>query len=127
MDAQIPIKDLLLFIIFLLVITAGIFLIFLIYNLTQLIKRASKILEADSENIHKTLVLLPEATQNVNDVAVSIKSNMEKVEKAVGSVEDAVVETVAAVSEGTENVMNFVKIISEIIGIVVGTFTSKRK
>lgn len=127
MDLQIPLRDILLFVIFCLVVVAGIFLIIMIYNFTQFIKRANKILDVNSENIHKTLVMLPEATHNVNDVAISLKNNIEKVEKAVGNVEDAVVETVAAVSEGTENVLNYVKIFSEIINVILGAFTSKRK
>lgn len=127
MDGQIAIKDLLFFTIFCLVIVAGIFLVILIYKLTQFIKRATYMLETNSENIQKTLELLPQTTQNVNDIAIAVKTNIEKVENAVGGVEEAVAETVAAVSESTENVMNFIKIITEIISIVLGSFSSKKK
>ncbi|MCX7709247.1 MAG: hypothetical protein N2484_05295 [Clostridia bacterium] len=126
MDGAIQIKDLLLFVIFCLVVTAGVFLIIMLYNFTQFIKKANKILEANSENLHNTLVLLPEATKNVNDVAISIKHNMEKVEETIGGVESAVAETVATVSEGAENLLNYVKIISDIVNIVLGVFTSKK-
>ena len=127
MDTTITIKDLAFFIIFCLVTTVGVFFIIMLYNLTNLIKRANKVIIDNSDNIDKTLELLPEAARNVNDVAVSVKGGMNKVGETIEGFEDAIGETAAAVSEGTENILNFVKIFSNIVQVIINAFNSSGK
>ncbi len=127
MDIPITIKDLLMFLIFCLLITAGVFFIAMIYNLTQLIKRVSGVIEGHGENINKTLGMLPEVTKNVNEVALSLKGNMETVGETINGFQEAVSETAAAVNSSTENILDFVKVIANVFEIVMKAFSSGRK
>lgn len=116
------------FVILCCIITAVcVFLIIALYNAIKVIKRLDKVIETNNENINKTLTIIPETAKNVNDVTVVVKENLNKAGNVIGSLEDAVAETVASVSSGTENILSIVKIASSVISAITSVFNSGKK
>ena len=127
MDTFIPLKDMLMFFIFCLIMCVGVFLIILFYNLIKLVKRANKILEDNAESLNQTLVVMPEVTKNVNDVALSVKGNMDMVGNTIGGFGEAISETATTLGERSENVLNFIKIVSNVVNTILSFFSSAGK
>jgi predicted PurR-regulated permease PerM len=126
MNYSIPVGDLMLFIVFCMAAVVTVFLVIMMINLINLIKRAIKIIDSNSENLSKTLAILPETVKNVNDVTVGLKENMEKAGVFIENIEDAVTGTVVSVSESTEGFMDIAKTAMSVFKMVV-SFFSKNK
>jgi hypothetical protein len=80
-------------------------------------------MEAGSEDLNKTIALLPETVGNVNEVAVSVKSNVDKIGSVVESVEGAVAETAAAVTDKTQDALEIVRIAGTVVKTILNAFS----
>ena len=118
-------KDLGLLILFLIATGLGIYLFIALNHLTCILKRARGILDKHESDIDKTLDKLPSIAGNIDEAAVNVKQGVEKAAATVDSIGDTVTETVAAVSSGTQEAVEYVKIISEIVKVLISTFGKK--
>ena len=105
-------KDLGLLILFLIATGLGIYLFIALNHLTCILKRVRGILDKHESDIDKTLDKLPFIAGNIDEAAVNVKQGVEKAAATVDSIGDTVTETVAAVSSGTQEAVEYVKIIS---------------
>lgn len=123
----ISIRDLMIFlavfILFCLLVVVGIFFIMTLNHLNKLLTRANKLVESNEESLHKTLALLPETVQNVNEVVANVKMGLDQVGDTVEAVETALTETVAAVSGNTQNFFSLVNTVSGIAKIIFEVFS----
>lgn len=110
------------FLVFCLAMTIGVFLIILIYNLVLLVKKANRIVDANDDNIHKTLTVLPETVNNINNVTLALKDSIDKAGNAIGALGGTVAETAATVNESTGNILEFVKVVNNIIRVILSLF-----
>ncbi|MCQ1528683.1 hypothetical protein [Lutispora saccharofermentans] len=118
-------KDLGLLILFLIATGLGIYLFIALNHLTCILKRVRGILDKHESDIDKTLDKLPSIAGNIDEAAVNVKQGVEKAAATVDSIGDTVTETVAAVSSGTQEAVEYVKIISEIVKVLISTFGKK--
>ncbi|MCX7746176.1 MAG: hypothetical protein N2645_04665 [Clostridia bacterium] len=124
----ISLGDLGLFILFCLTMTAGVIFIILMLNVIHLVKRVNSIVEANSQNINKSLTELPEVINNVNDFSKNANECLENANLAVGVIKGAVTDTVSTVEDSAEGVLDFVRAFSDIVKTiqgVVGMFGKK--
>jgi uncharacterized protein YoxC len=119
----ISLPDLGLFILFVLACGVAVFLIMTLYNINRVVKKVNSIMEAGSEDLNKTIALLPETVGNVNEVAVSVKSNVDKIGSVVESVEGAVAETAAAVTDKTQDALEIVRIAGTVVKTILNAFS----
>lgn len=110
------------FLVFCIVMVIGVFLIILLYNLVLLVKKANKIVDDNEENVHKTLAVLPETVNNINNVTLAVKDNFDKAGNAISSLGGTVAETAATVNESTGNILEFIKVVNNIIRVILSLF-----
>jgi predicted PurR-regulated permease PerM len=108
----ISLPDLGLFILFVLACGVAVFLIMTLYNINRVVKKVNSIMEAGSEDLNKTIALLPETVGNVNEVAVSVKSNVDKI-----------AETAAAVTDKTQDALEIVRIAGTVVKTILNAFS----
>lgn len=123
----ITVEGLAFFLIFCSIILVTIFLVIVLVNLNSLIKSVNSVLKKNNENIDKTMATLPEAVQNVNDIAVNVKGNLEKAGSVIGSINGAIADTAMTVSESTDRLIAFVTAASSIIKVVKNMFSPDKK
>ena len=118
-------KDLGLLILFLIATGLGIYLFIALNHLIGILKKVRGILDKHESNIDKTLDRLPSIAGNIDEAAINVKQGVEKAAATVDAVGDTISETVAAVSSGTQEAVEYVKIISEIVKVLISTFGKK--
>lgn len=127
MELLISVRDLLNFIMYFLGGTALIIFIIALIYVIKFVKRLDKLVEKNADNIDKTVSVLPEVADNINAVSLSLKNGIDKAEQTVEAIEDYVCDTVTTVSQGTEGILDFVGVVSEVIKSVLGFFSSGKK
>jgi len=105
------------FILFCLAVCVGILLIIALVKINRILYNFKKTYESNNENIDKTLSILPETVENVNDIVVTVKENINKAGAVIG------IDT----SENSSTVFNFLKIITEVLLYIKNTFFSSEK
>jgi methyl-accepting chemotaxis protein len=87
-----------------------------------LLKKFNKIVESNTENINKTINILPDTMSNLNEAAVSMKGTLDKAGSVIGTIDGAVTDTVVSVSDTTETVFEIVKVIGLIAKYISSAF-----
>lgn len=125
MSITITLGDLGLFILFAIGVTVGVFLIIALVKLIGLLKRITDLVDANRQNIDRSLENLPEVLENANEATTLVKNGLYKTEDTIDALSDTFLGTAAAVENKTEAVLNYVVIASEIAKGVY-EFFSKR-
>ncbi len=84
-------------------------------NLNKFIKRLDRLVEKNESNINKTADTIPEIAKNVNEVTIGVKKGVDKAGEAIDAVETSVCDSILALLEGTEGLLDFVNIAGEVI------------
>ncbi len=114
------------FIIFCIAVVIGVFLVILLVNCLKVVNKVKKVLDDNSENIGKTLTVLPATVKSVDDLAISAKGTLDKANSVVATVEDTVTETIDSFSLNAENILSIINIASSVIKSIISAFTSKK-
>ncbi len=120
-------KDLGLLILFLILSGLGIYTFIMLNNLIGVLKRVRELLERNSSNIDKTMDKLPSIVSNVDCATATLKEEIVQVSEAVGIVSDTVAETVLSVNDGAQEAVEYLKIISDVIKILMNAFMKNKK
>lgn len=120
-------KDLGLLILFLILSGLGIYTFIMLNNLIGVLKRVRELLERNSSNIDKTMDKLPSIVSNVDCATATLKEEIVQVSEAVGIVSDTVAETVLSVNDGAQEAVEYLKIISDVIRILMNAFMKNKK
>jgi predicted PurR-regulated permease PerM len=118
----IDIEALAIFILVSLAVIISVFLVITLKNLNSLLKKFNKIVESNTENINKTINILPDTMSNLNEAAVSMKGTLDKAGSVIGTIDGAVTDTVVSVSDTTETVFEIVKVIGLIAKYISSAF-----
>lgn len=118
----ITIEALAIFILFFLAVIVSIFLVITLKSLNSLLKKLGKIVESNTENINKTINILPETITNVNEATISMKGTLDKAGSVIGTIDGAVTDTVVSISDTTDNVFEIVKVIGLIARYIASAF-----
>ncbi len=147
MSATITLQDLMLFILFLLAVGIGIFLILAIKNLVGILKKVNKIVDDNEKSINTILKETPIILDNVNKItgdvhdtieavtpsitnivsnvdviATDVTSTVEKVTYTVDVVGESLEETVEMLNESRKTVSNYLSMIIEVAAVLKGVF-----
>ncbi len=120
-------KDLGLLILFLIISGVGVYTFITLNNLNGVLKRVRELMDKNSSNIDKTLDRLPSIANNVDAATAKVKEEIENAGDAVGLISETVTDTVLSVSDGTQEVIEYIRIIAQIIKIIINTFFKKSK
>lgn len=121
----ISIGDIALFIGFCLVTIVSILSAIVLKKIISLIKKVNTVLDSNKSNIEKTITILPDTVQNLNDAAASFKNTMNKAGLIAGSIDSAATGGAVTISDTTENILEIVNIIGGIARFVKGLFNQK--
>jgi|GEM_PF-1738055 len=114
------------FIIFCIAVVVGVFLIILLRNCLKVVDRVNKILDNNSENIQKSLEVLPSTIKSIDELAASGKGTLDKATSVVTTVEDTITDTVDSFTINAENILSIITIASSVIKSIISAFSSKK-
>lgn len=100
----------------------SIFLIIVLNNTNKFIKKMNHIVDANKDNVEKTIAVLPGTVKNLGEAAGSIKTTMDKTGAVVETIDDVVTGTVATVGDTTENIFTIVKVVGDVFKYIVEAF-----
>ncbi len=97
----------------------------IINNATNSMKNFNEI--SNSVYMHKELidVQIPETINNIYSLSTTLKNTGEKVDYSVDMVNTSLMETASAVQENTEDILSYVRIVSECLRIFLEMFSKK--
>ncbi len=139
--------------IFLVVITAlavGVFLVITLYNANKLVSNINRRITDNNENIKNFVNNLGVATENISVLSVALRKNQdifenkipesinnfhaitttlkhtsERVDNSINVVNASLMETAATVKENSQDVLTYIKIVSEGIRLLIDTFKNR--
>ena len=150
MNMTVNLQDLMMFVLFLLGIGLGVFLILAIKNMVGILKSVNNIIDENEKSINTILKEAPLILDNVNkitadvqhtieevtpslasivknvdDISTDVTQTVDKVTHTVDVVGDSVEETLEMLEESRNSIANYLNIIIEIAAVLKGIFTKK--
>jgi len=116
-----------LFIAFCLLLVLAVHLIITLSNINKLLHKLDRIAGTNTENINTTCTFLPLIAANVNGAAIEIRDSFATVGTVVDSFDGSRTDTVAAVTAGTENILNLITIAGTLIHNVIQSFPHRKR
>lgn len=122
---SISIGDLMKLVMFLIAVCVGIYLIILIKNISDLVNSVDSIIRTNEPNVNQLMDVVPDIAKNVNEVVISSKDSVDKLNNAVTVAENVVCDTVQTVAHGTESLVDYMSLAKDIVKIIVNMFSRK--
>lgn len=123
----ISLGDLTLVLVLCLVAVVCIFLAITLYNFISLLKKLNRAIDSNKDSIDKTITAFPNTVKNLNEAAVSFKYTMDMAGSVVRTIDAASIGTVVTVSDTTENILEFVKIVGNVVRYITGVINRGEK
>jgi len=123
----ISLGDLGLFILFIIAVTAGIFLIIVLVQLMGLLKKVRFIVDKNEQNLDQSLNTLPKVMDNVNEATEIIKNGLYKTEGTIDALTETFFTSASAVETKTEAILSYVAIVSEVAKGVYDFFSKAKE
>lgn len=99
-------------------IFAAIFAVIALNQLSGMIGDLRKIIAANSDNLNKSLAVLPEVMKNASGLAASAQEQIDSIGSAVGSLGSSLAETAASLNEKTVTGVSFMRSMMDTISII---------
>lgn len=123
----ISIHDLGLIVLFILALFAGIYLIITLKNLNRILIIAKDFLKRNSESLDNSIILLPETLKYTNEMAQSIKHQVDEVGTTISTVGTGISETVATINDKADTGITMIKSVGEVIQILIDVFKKSKE
>ena len=148
MNTSITLEQLMVFILFLLAIGLGIFLILAIKNIVDILKKVNGIVDDNEKSINTILKEAPiildnvnkitadvqetvehvtpsitNIVQNVDNISTDVTTTVDNVTHTVDVVGESVEETVEMLKDSTNTIANYLNIIIEVAAVLKGVFS----
>ncbi|EEG76815.1 hypothetical protein [Dethiobacter alkaliphilus] len=146
----VSLQDLGIFLVLLVLFVAGIFLVITLNNINKLVSGINKRISDNEKNIQETITNVNASMKNINEISTAIymnkdllevqvpgtinnlhalsatlKNTGEKVDYSVDMVNTSLVETASTVQENTQDILGYVRIVSESLRIFLEMFSKK--
>ncbi len=118
----ISLGDLGLFLLFIIIVIAGVYLIVVLRQVFGIFNRVRGILDAHGDDIRKTLLVLPEALTNINELAISLKETADQTNNAFGSLQNNLIDTADDLRDGLETFTIYAKAIRDVIRAIFSKY-----
>lgn len=102
------------FILFTIAVIVCLYLVAVLHRTFCVLGYVREILDNHKEDIDKTISGLPEALDNVNELAISLKETVDQTNGAFGSLQHNITDTVDDLRDGMENMIVYAKVAAEI-------------
>lgn len=122
----ISLHDLGLIILFIVALCAGIYFIFTLRNLNLLMTQAGDFFKRHREDLDKSLKQLPDTIKSTNEMAQSVRHQVDEVGSTLSTLGVGLSETVATINDKTDTGLTIIKGAGEIFKILVETFTKSK-
>ena len=99
-------------------IFAAIFAVIALNQLSGMIGDLRKIIAANSDNLNKSLAVLPEVMKIASGLAASAQEQIDSIGSAVGSLGSSLAETAASLNEKTVTGVSFMRSMMDTISII---------
>lgn len=140
LNMTVSLQDIFIFLILILLIVLGAYLILALRNANEVLKYARNILKTNEESIEKLIKPIPVITENLakatkdapevmanmKAITGTIKDGVVKAEEAVDVIGEGIAETVSVVRGSAEDITAYIKIISEVVKIIIGVFSKSK-
>jgi hypothetical protein len=127
MNITITLEELGYFILFLLALGVGVYLIVTLNNLNGLVKEVRARLDANRQHIDQSLAHLPVITENINDASFGVKRGVEQTEAMIDQVNANMGDTLVAVHKTADSISTYSILVTEIIKSVMDIFSKGKK
>lgn len=119
MDYAIPIDQLAWFLLFLIAVSAGVYLILTLRNLNGLIRDVGAALEKNREPVDRAMTDLPRITENAVAVSEKMRTQVAEMGLSLDQVSDSVTDTAETVNQTVEQFSTYAILFSEVVKLVV--------
>lgn len=111
----ISLYDLGLFVLFAVIVVAGIFLIVFLRQAIRVVSHIQVILNNHEDNIQKSIAMLPETLANINSLASTLRETVDQTNNAMQTLQEDLVDNLR---DGLETFIIYAKVISEIFRVI---------
>ncbi|KUO53256.1 MAG: hypothetical protein APF76_01950 [Desulfitibacter sp. BRH_c19] len=147
----ISIQDLGIFLVLSIVAVAGIFLIITLNKVNRILSEVKKTITNNNENIQKTIdnftstfeninevtsslrknkqifdESIPSTINNIHSISATLKSTTDKVDRSLDIVNISLIETASSVKENTQDIISYIKIISDAVRVLIQVLFTKK-
>ena len=147
----ISLQDLGIVVVLSIVAIAGIFLIITLNNINKILSDVKKKIAINDDNIQKTIDNFTATSDNINEITTSLRKNKQmfdegipatinnihsisatlknttdKVDKSLDVVNISLIETASSVRENTQDIISYIKIISEAVRVLMQMLFTKK-
>ena len=152
MTVSFSLQELGIFFVLLVLFIAGIYVIITLSNINKVVFGINKRITDNEKNIQSTIDNVANSMKNINEISNSVsmnkelldvqipgtinnlynlsatlKNTSEKVDYSVGLVNTSLMETASTVQENTEDILGYVRIVSEGLRIFLEMFSNNKK
>ena len=115
MEMYISLQELAVFILFMLVVIIGIYIIVLLRRVLCLVTLVQGVLEEQRGNIGKTVSLCQETLTHLNEIAISTKALLGQVQQPVNSLSEEIGDTVDNLRESIELITLYARLVVDFV------------
>ena len=127
MNAVFTLQEIAVFILFLLAVGVGVYLIIALRNINSLAREINQVMEANRPHIDLTLSYLPEISENIRESSIGIRKSVCRTEAAIDVLTDNVTDAVTTVNKAADSITTYSVIVTEIVKTLMDMFVKAKK
>jgi uncharacterized protein YoxC len=127
LEMAISIKDLGVFLLFLALMTALVYLVIALKRLADVLGGVNRVISANEEVVGELLRPVPRITSNAAEISDSVMKSVKSIDSSIATVGSGITQTVAAVQESASDIGTYISIASEIARVVMGLMSGSKK
>jgi len=127
MNAVFTLQEIAVFILFLLAVGVGVYLIITLRNINSLAREINQVVEANRPGIDLTLSYLPEISENIRESSIGIRKSVCQTEAAIDVLTDNVTDAVTTVNKAADSITTYSVIVTEIVKTLMDMFAKAKK
>jgi predicted PurR-regulated permease PerM len=127
MNVVFTLQEIAVFILFLLAVGVGVYLIIALRNINSLTREINQVVEANRSSIDLTLSYLPEISENLRESSIGIRKSVCQTEAAIDVLTDNVTDAVTTVNKAADSITTYSVIVTEIVKTLMDMFAKAKK
>lgn len=103
-----------------------VYLIMTAIKLNRILKDVKDIVDKNKSNVDSIMISLPKISSNIEGITGELNDGVQSIASTVGTIEKSMVRTTKAMEEKTENIVDYVYVVTDIVKAIVGMFQKKK-
>lgn len=104
-----------------------IYLIMTAIKLNRILKDVKDILDKNKNNVDSIMISLPKISSNIEGITGELNDGVQSIASTVGTIEKSMVKTTKAMEEKTENIVDYIYVVTDVVKAIIGMFQKKKK